>query len=321
MNAIQSIIDRTLTYDDNHILNLLAFSLNGDFEDMLSHANCKLHCDTNTFLEQWPKNLQINNFVRLHNGIVPHYLCLDAVLCNDRVQQYPQAKQISNLLHIPLILVDHFDSGTLNNISLSDVITGTKHKHINIAASNAIAKSWNCTDIIPYGIDITKYNDVKSSKNNRLIIESNFRKEDGHLLSALEKYNPIIIDGNGVFAPKITNEEKIQIMLENNLYLYINIVSKLPIPILQAMAAGCTVLTNASVPVNEIIIDGSTGFIFETIQHAATILDKLDSNLSLISIIGDNARATIIDKYNINTFVEKWNTVFTKLQNLTYQQL
>jgi glycosyltransferase involved in cell wall biosynthesis len=81
------------------------------------------------------------------------------------------------------------------------------------------------------------------------------------------------------------------------------------------MACGCAVVSTANCMIPEIIENGKNGLISNDPQELRGFLELLLKDEDLAKELGENARKTIVERYNLETFVDNWNKLFYSTVN------
>jgi len=81
------------------------------------------------------------------------------------------------------------------------------------------------------------------------------------------------------------------------------------------MACGCAIVSTANCMIPEIIENGKNGLISNDPQELRGFLQLLLKDEDLAKELGDNARKTIVEKYNLEKFVDNWNNLLHSTVN------
>ena len=91
----------------------------------------------------------------------------------------------------------------------------------------------------------------------------------------------------------------------------------LPMAMLEAMAAGCVVVVSEMASVGAVVKDGENGFTVEP-NNVTQLIEKLKlllSNEKDLKFLSQNARATIAEKFDLKTYIQELEDIYTKIKN------
>src|SRR5205823_13845000 len=93
---------------------------------------------------------------------------------------------------------------------------------------------------------------------------------------------------------------------QSHIFLFASPAENFPCVILEAMASGCCVVATPSGGVVEQIEDGEDGFLAGEISGSAlaAALDRALRSQDRISVIGQNARKKVIEKFNEDAMID-----------------
>ncbi len=86
--------------------------------------------------------------------------------------------------------------------------------------------------------------------------------------------------------------------------------SPVPSVLLEAMACGCAIVSTANCMIPEIIQHGENGLLADTADELRASCQYLLDNPSKARELGEAAKKTMQDKFNLQRFVDDWNTLF-----------
>jgi len=295
---------RAATRTEQQPLNILWLPYDGVFEStLLPHLrhNFYIGLDSSPFpLET--KWLKSNNIVCL-----PRYnsfalgINFDAIVCNYSATQHEKAINLSHSLHIPLITINH----TTPQSSI-----GKYNTHMRVSTHHEVNKSWGVTDqIIGYNISECFPNE---DRENKIIIVGKFLEPDYNQIRQLQNISPIpieIIGDNKGLSDYMEWSSVLEKMSNAKYYLNISKIDALPILMLQAMKAGCYIITNKS-PFTKGLFTDKTGKYFGNINN----LDDIFNNLNTAT------PSNISHTHNpINEgCVSQWGDYLDNIYNITY---
>ena len=80
--------------------------------------------------------------------------------------------------------------------------------------------------------------------------------------------------------------------------------------LMEAMACGCAIVSTDNCMIPEIVNHGENGLLANTPEELREHCEYLLNDPDEARRLGDNAKATIINEFNLDRFVEGWNKQF-----------
>jgi glycosyltransferase involved in cell wall biosynthesis len=106
------------------------------------------------------------------------------------------------------------------------------------------------------------------------------------------------------FVGKVPYSIYLNVLQVSRVHIYLTYPFVLSWSMLEAMAAGCLVVASNTAPVEEVIRDGENGFLvdfFSAAEISERVVAALEAGRNCFADIRQNARRTIIDKYDLKT--------------------
>lgn len=140
--------------------------------------------------------------------------------------------------------------------------------------------------------------------------------EDMPLAKSLTKQ--LGVEDRIIFTGAVPHEQVIQMMHQADCLLLSSASEGCPIVALEAMALGKPVIAPAVGGLPEIISHGENGFLFPANRPDVfkEFILKIDNDASLLSAMGLNARATVLQQYHQNEMLEKYKDIYTSLPGI-----
>lgn len=247
-----------------------------------------------------PKNFILNEY-RSHLfhliflsifGIIENFLLsrFDIVISlNNAIHQYFLKKGYKSILIPNSINYEDFDSGVDNNYILyGGRLVPEKGIFLLIDAYMKLEINFEKTKLIIIG------SGPLERKLKKYVTSCNFEK-------------------NIEFIPWLNNNE-FKIMMKNcSIFVLPSMYECMPVSLLEAMAYGKIVVASDIPGPQDIIKSGYNGFLFEkgNVNDLINIINYVLNNEKIKEYIGDNAKRTIMEEYNIlknvNLFIEIFN--------------
>lgn len=124
-------------------------------------------------------------------------------------------------------------------------------------------------------------------------------------------------DTPGLSVPAESTDHLISEYQKSLIFVNTSTISPVPTSLLEAMSCGCAVVSTATCMIPEVIQDGVNGFISNDESVLRERIIQLLQNPELAKQIGQKARETVVNKFNITRFVNDWNNIFYKAANIT----
>ena len=116
-------------------------------------------------------------------------------------------------------------------------------------------------------------------------------------------------ENTGFSSPANDREHLRQIYQNSRIFYNTSLHSPVPTVLMEAMACGCAIVSTSTCMIPEIIEHGKNGLISNDPNELRGFLEMLLENEDLAKKLGDEARKTICEKYNLQKFVDGWNNL------------
>lgn len=262
-----------------------------------------------------------SNYYLMPNNELNSYLNYDFILSQSKFGQFQIASQISQILNIPIISLEH--TLPLYGVQAEEQIINMQKMvgNVNVFISEFSQNSWNISvdsHVIHHGIDTETFDNLNLNKeeNYVLTVANDFVNRDYCLnFSGWKRVingikTKLVGDTEGLSKPASSTQELVEEYNKCSVYFNSSTLSPIPTSLLEAMSCGCAVVSTATCMIPSIITNGVNGFISNDENELRTYIFDLLSNEELRKKIGQQARETIKTKFSENNFVNNWNKLF-----------
>lgn len=331
--AVQNIL-RNATRDSNKPLNILTFCTHERYETGLCKTGNSFFAWQGPNIKTWnpryapvPKNYNILDG-RLLDAQFPQWLEVDLVLSQNKFGQYSIANKVARQLQCPLVTLEH----TLPTPDLSrsgQWYLSQMKGDLDVFISEYSIEKWGWkagenVEVVHHGVDTELFKPGDESKREDLVcsVVNDWINRDwccgfkiwqdttGWPKSDL----PLNVWGDTAGLSKSANgvEELVTQYQRSKIFLNTSLISPVPTVLLEAMSSGCAVVSTDTCMIPEFIKHGENGFLGKTATELRGYVDMLRSDDTLRKQMGEAARATIVNNFSMDKFVNKWNEVFRK---------
>lgn len=314
-------------------LNILCCPTHEGQQTMMSKTGHNFYMVSGQGIKTWdfhtrklPENFILYNLPLEHmRGDIP----FDLILSNERLGQLPQLMNLSMRSGVPVVHLEHTEriprKVTVGNKTydgwtkqqFKQIIARRPKTCVFITEHNR--RSWEGLDtdvVIPHGIDHEVFDGYTGENSYGIACVNLYKERD--MFCGWSYYEDIVksvqiklIGHNPGLSQSVNNvDELVREFSTARFFLNTSTLSPVPLSLLEAMCCGCPPVSTANQEVPKIIKHGENGFLFKTAEEAVGYCKQLQDDPELARKIGAAARQTIIEKFNIGSFVQKWNKVF-----------
>ena len=329
--SIRSIIRRS-TLTPKHKLNILTFCTHERYEQNLCRTGHNFysikHGKTwNTDFGKIPQNYE-------ESDVAPWHVNFDLILCHTSCERISLAKQLQNLFNVPILRHTH----VLPDIRF-DVPSQVKSFNAipvdhNSFISNYSMSQWgnyknNTTSVIEHGVDVDFWDAGENPERDNVLLSVvnqwpdrdwccgwNLWKETVGFQSTDPMPIRVLGDSPGLSKPADSIEALRHAYKSSSVFLNTSIHSPVPTVLMEAMASGCAVVSTNNCMIPEIIQHGENGLLADTADELRSSCQYLLDNPSKARELGEAAKKTMQDKFNLQRFVDDWNNLlFSVIDN------
>jgi glycosyltransferase involved in cell wall biosynthesis len=130
-----------------------------------------------------------------------------------------------------------------------------------------------------------------------------------------EKIQTLGLEKNVTWLGPVYGEEKAQLLSQADIFVLPSYAEGLPISLLEAMCAGLPVIATPVGGIPTVVAQNKQGLLVEAgnVRELSEALQTLASNPQLRTQLGAASRQTCMDQYSIESVVEKYMEMYSKI--------
>ena len=323
MTTTFSSILKGVNRQENDKLNILTINNDEKLQWLLAKTGHNFYFINNPNSPPW--NIQIrekpDNCVLLKAGDLSEQVndvALDLIVCQNRSRDYIILSKLATHLSCPLLGINNFlPFPEMNNFyvqSLADQIHNAQ-----VFSSKFVANSWGLSEedvvIIPKCVD-TEIFDGWVGGDNKVLINVDYYQNKANitgfkLLEQINKQLPIDLIGinPGISSPAKDLDDLVCKYRNASVFLNTSCWLSCPIELLEAMTVGCPIVSSKSCDIADYIEHGINGFLSNDPEEIIKYCKMLINDKDLAKRIGEAGRKTMVEKFNKNIFINKYNSL------------
>ncbi len=310
-------------------LNILTYATHERYEENLCKTGHNFYSFDFGFGKRWERSYaQVPSNYHIINTL-PEYVDFDLVLAHtscERIQLLHNLlsqtqKSPSNKISIPILRHAHvlpdvrFDINEQVNAYQSLPVDQTSF------ISDFNRKAWGFNEknsrVVEHGVNTDFWKPLGNERQNVcLSVVNEWPDRDWccgfNLWKQTTNGLPVSVWGNspGFSEPAQSIEHLRDIYNFSSIFYNTSLHSPVPTVLMEAMACGCAIVSTNNCMIPEIIEHGKNGLISNDPEELKSYLELLLDKPKMARMLGDAARKTIVERYNISRFVEDWNNLF-----------
>ena len=327
-SAVGSLLRRVTRKKEDKI-SVLTFDTHESYQVEQAKCNCEFYSIQAEGIKTWDNRYRImpSNYTQIgHPNNIPIDLDFDVILSQNRGAHWGIANQLSKILHIPLINLEHVLPAP--NFT-PDIIRSWKQMggDINVFITHYNAKVWRYEEnecvVIYHGIDCNLFSpDLNIQKTKHILSVVNlFRQRDWccgfnfweQATCGLPRYHVGHDPGFSEAADSV--EGLVNKYREAQIFINTSLVSPVPTSLLEAAACGTCIVSTKTCSIPEFFTHKENAYLSDSPEEMKKHLEMLLNNEDECNRIGINARKTVQEKFSSEAFVNKWNNLFRKAVN------
>lgn len=323
MNIIGQIIKKCFKKEHFNILTSpIHERFQSNWKDLL-HNFWLIHVPNGKTWDSSYAKLPRNHILIDKNHFLPNDVEIDLIISQNKFDAFSYFYPIAKQFKIPLISIEHTAPVPTWPKEQVEYMKNMKGD-VNVFITDWSREKWgwlpNECDVVYHGIDTNVFTPLVfiNKKDYILSVVNDFRNRDWCCGFNVWKE---VVNGlpwkhlgkdPGFSEPAKSIDDLVFHHNECAVFLNTSTVSPVPMSLMEAMASGTACVSTNTCDIPKIIKHGYNGLLGnssqELRQHCITLL----KNEKLRQTLGENARKTILEKFSLDKFTEKWNEIIIK---------
>jgi len=309
--------------------NILTFDTHERYQTQLAKTGHNFYAFRYEGCKEWDESYgeKPKNHYTLPKNSIYHGLDFDFILSQSKFGQIQASRQVNQMLRLPVVSLEHtlpIPSWPNEQFLHLKQMTGD----INVFISKYSVGRWGLTgephEVVHHSVDAELFKPGNGERQGTVLSVVNEFKDRDYCcnyegwcrITEPLKDKVKLVGNNPGLSEAIGPGDLAKEYQKALIFLNTSTISPVPTSLLEAMACGCAVVTTATCMIPEIIQDGVNGFISNDEEQLQSSIQNLLNDPGLAKKLGENARQTILEKFNEDSFVGNWNSIFNKAYGL-----
>jgi hypothetical protein len=308
----------------NDKLNVLLCNTDEKFQFLLSTLGHNFYFINNPQSPPWNTIVREkpSNCILLDNKDLSEQvndIALDLIVCQNRSRDYTILAKLSTCLSCPILGINNFlPFPEINQFAIQAM--ADQVYNAQVFSSKFVCNSWGLDDkdvaIIPKCIDTEVFSGWVGG-DNKVLINCDWYQNKANttgfkLLEQINKQLPIQLMGinPGVSSPAKDLNDLVNKYKNASVFLNTSSWLSCPLELLEAASVGAPIVSTKNADIEDYFIHGENAFLSNDGEEIVKYSKMLINDKNLAKTMGNNARQTIVDKFNKKIFIESYNKVF-----------
>lgn len=271
--------------------------------------------------KQWDVNYAKIPLNYIPVDYVPFHIKPDIVLTHVSGNRLEEARNYAD--HFGVNVIRHTHTLPESNGELKWFNAQDSMVNLNTFISEYSKFEWgNEGTVINHGLDTSQWVDKKLERKKTVLSVVNYWANRDwacgwniyqNIRKKCKAEFQVVGNNPGLSLPSKSTSDLINSYNRCGVFLNTSQYSPVPMSLLEAMACGCPIVSSATCMIPEIIKHGENGLLAKSNDEYPELIDRILNDEDLAKYLGENARKTILEKFNIELFINNWNKVFREM--------
>lgn len=333
LNSPVGSILRKATRTPDEPLNIITFPTHERYESNLAKTGHNFYSFNAEGIKEWNETYaKLPENYRLLRNTLPLHVDFDIVLSQNKFGQFQHAKQIADVLHLPLVSLEHTLPAPNWTQQKREALKNMKGDY-NVFISDYSVTEWQfdlaiSTRVIKHCVDTDIFQNYDKERDSKLLsVVNDWINRDWccgftqwkQIVNKGDLPVMVVGDTEGLSKPAKDIDELVQAYNSSTIFLNTSVISPVPTALLEAMSCGCCPITTATCMIPEVIEHGVNGYMSNNMETLRGYCIELLGNPKKAKKMGEAARETILKLFNKERFLREWNELFREAAEVTYK--
>ena len=263
------------------------------------------------------------------NTNLPHDIHFDLVLSQNKFGQFQILSEVASRLNLPFISLEHTLPVPRWSTNVRKSLLNMRGD-VNVFISEYSIGQWGFSSsddgvaVVHHGINTELFKPIENGHGDGkiLTVVNDWKNRDYCCNFAL--YNRLCIgrkmptnpigDTKGFSKAAASIEDLVANYQNASVFFNTSTISPVPTSLMEAMAAGCPVVSTSTCMIPEILRDGINGFCSNNEEYLYEKLVWCLNNPAEAKEIGLRGRQTIIERFSLEKHLNTWSGIFDKMR-------
>lgn len=314
---------------DKNRLDVLECCIHERYQTNLSKTGHNFWCWRGPQVKDWNRDFATipHNYSLLNSSLgehqIPPHLDLDCVISGNKAGAFQILSQYAKKYSVPLISVEHtapHPQWPKEQLRAIKELRGDYNIFISEWSRQAWGWNEDEAEVIHHGIETDLFKPIPEIEKKPYILTTvnEFSKRDWcvgyNLCRQVTEGLPYLNVGNDPPHSKPASSVQELAKFHNECFVFLNTAEYSPFPmsLFEAMSCGSIVVSTASCMIPEVIQHGHNGILTNNPKEMRFYLEDILKNRQNYETLGWNARQTILEKFSLDKFVQKWDNLLRK---------
>jgi glycosyltransferase involved in cell wall biosynthesis len=310
-------------------LHILNFPAHERYESMLAKSGHTFYDLPSAIKWNEVQDAYPNNHIPIEG--IPWDIDFDLILCGVP-NLFANARKLAREQHLPIVILYLFvpPPGVKTEALEAEKNSVAPHEQV-VFLNEPMATMWGWKpkergcECIELGLDTSTFKiDENAKRENRIIsVVNDWKNRDwshGYTLwlEVTKGFNTRPLGKTPGVSEEVPLDQLVKEYQRSRIYINTGTGIVTSYALIEAMACGCAPVVSNQGDLKNIVEHGKTGYVCDSKEEFRKYLKVLTEDEVLATNIGKQASSAVSEKYGIDRFLKKWDTVLSKTSKKVY---